>query len=78
MLLLTWMETYGLLSSMPWPELIHATGTMATFKLFIDLELGKNLYESGTAVAEPLHSKEAPRNQITEVRSISRGFLGGL
>ena len=30
---------YGLVSSMPWPELIQATGTMATFKLFIDLAL---------------------------------------
>ena len=43
MLLLTWMETlplkFGLLSSMPWPELIQATGTMATFKLFIDLAM---------------------------------------
>ena len=30
---------YGLLSSMPWPELIQATGIMATFKLFIDLAM---------------------------------------
>ena len=28
---------YSLLSSMPWPELIQATGTIATFKLFIEL-----------------------------------------
>jgi len=43
MLLLTWMETlslkFGLLSSMPWPELIQATGITATFKLFIDLTM---------------------------------------
>jgi len=43
MLLITWMETLslklGLLSSMPWPELIQATGIMATFKLFIDLAM---------------------------------------
>ena len=30
---------YGLVSSMPWPELIQATGIMATFKLFIDLAM---------------------------------------
>ena len=30
---------YGLLSNMPWPELIQATGIMATFKLFIDLAM---------------------------------------
>ena len=30
---------YGLVSSMPWPELIQATGVMATFKLFIDLAM---------------------------------------
>jgi hypothetical protein len=30
---------YGLVSSMPWPELIQATGIMATFKLFIDLAI---------------------------------------
>jgi hypothetical protein len=37
----TWMDTlllkYGLMSSMPWPELIRATGLMATSKLFIEL-----------------------------------------
>jgi len=40
MLLFTWMKTlplkFGLLSSMPWPELIQAAGITATFKLFID------------------------------------------
>ena len=30
---------YGLVSSMPWPELIQATGILATFKLFIDLAM---------------------------------------
>ena len=30
---------FGLVTSMPWLELIQATGTMATFKLFIDLAL---------------------------------------
>ena len=43
MLLLTGMETlllkFGLMSSMPWPELIKTTGVMATFSLFIDLAL---------------------------------------
>jgi len=43
MLLLIWMEIlplkFGLLSSMPWPELIQATGLTVTFKLFIDLAM---------------------------------------
>jgi len=43
MLLLTWMDTlllkFGLMSSMPWPELMQATGIMATFKLFIELAM---------------------------------------
>ena len=30
---------FGLISSMPWPELIQATGIMATFSLFIDLAM---------------------------------------
>ena len=30
---------YSLLSSMPWPEIIKATGLTATFKLFIDLAM---------------------------------------
>jgi hypothetical protein len=42
-LALTGMETlllkFGLISSMPWPELIQATGIMATFSLFIDLAM---------------------------------------
>jgi hypothetical protein len=43
MLLFTWTETllmkYGLMSSMPWPELIQAAGVMATFRLFIDMAM---------------------------------------
>ena len=43
MLLFTGMETlllkFGLITSMPWPELVQATGILATFKLFIDLAM---------------------------------------
>jgi hypothetical protein len=43
LLILTGMDAlilkFGLLTSMPWPELIQATGIMATFKLFIDLAM---------------------------------------
>jgi hypothetical protein len=43
MLSLTGMDAlllkFGLISSMPWPELIQVTGVMATFKLFIDLAM---------------------------------------